>query len=565
MKLKTKLILLAAVPLTGLAVTVAALYLRANEVAAAVHLTTTESAVFSDAARNLQLNVIQVQQFFSDVSATRGLDGLDDGFKNAATQRDKFLNGLKRFSEMYEREHDAANLKQVANLEKNFTSYYESGFAMATVYVKDGPAAGNKLMAAFDKTATCLTTEIESFVQQQTDELKSSLTAVESSSHKTALVVLCGGLVLTIGTVLLAFYSIRSIIGPLQKIADQVGENAASVSASAGELSSASQTVAEGASEQAASLEETSASLEEISGMTKRNAENATNGAQLGKQARESANAGLSRIDDLSRTLDSIKFAVAEMQSAVAETQSSSHEISKIIKTIDEIAFQTNLLALNAAVEAARAGESGAGFAVVADEVRALAQRSAQAARDTAEKIEVAVKRSELGGVASTKVVQSLGEVETTAQSIQQVFTGIVTQIKSLDGVIAEIAAASKEQNQGISEVNMAVSQMDKVTQSNAAAAEENAASAATLNSQSNRLLEAVSNLHGVIEGQSPAAPGSDSGTPAFGKRFQTGVSKNLPRNRDVAQAAIGNLPRTKDTQSLKNASEAKIGEFQNF
>jgi methyl-accepting chemotaxis protein len=145
--------------------------------------------------------------------------------------------------------------------------------------------------------------------------------------------------------------------------------------------------------------------------------------------------------------LNTIKTAVAEMQSAVAETQSSSQEISKIIRTIDEIAFQTNLLALNAAVEAARAGEAGAGFAVVADEVRALAQRSAQAAKDTADKIEVAVKRSELGGVASTKVVKSLTEVETTAQSIQQVFNGIVTQIKALDEVIAEIAAASKEQS----------------------------------------------------------------------------------------------------------------------
>ena len=130
----------------------------------------------------------------------------------------------------------------------------------------------------------------------------------------------------------------------------------------------------------------------------------------------------------------------------MTETQASNQEISKIIKTIDEIAFQTNLLALNAAVEAARAGEAGMGFAVVADEVRSLAQRSAQTAKDTANKIEIAVTRSQLGGIASTKVVKSLSEVEVTAAHIQQVFSGIANQIKSLDEVVAEIAAASKEQ-----------------------------------------------------------------------------------------------------------------------
>lgn len=280
----------------------------------------------------------------------------------------------------------------------------------------------------------------------------------------------------------------------------QVGDEVVGASKA---FSVSSQTVAEGASEQAASLEETSASLEEIASMTKRNSENATNAANLGRQSRESADAGLARIAELGATLNTIKSAVGEMQAAVSEMQTSSQQVAKIIKTIDEIAFQTNLLALNAAVEAARAGEAGMGFAVVADEVRALAQRSAQAAKDTSEKIEAAVKRSELGGVASSKVVKSLTEVETTAQSIQQVFNGIVGQIKSLDDVIAEIAAASKEQSQGVGEVNLAVSQMDKVTQSNAAAAEENAAAANEMNGQARTLQEAASRLEAVVSGAS--------------------------------------------------------------
>jgi methyl-accepting chemotaxis protein len=213
----------------------------------------------------------------------------------------------------------------------------------------------------------------------------------------------------------------------------------------------------------------------------------------------------------MGQTMTTVKGAVGEMESAVSEMQSSSQEIAKIIKTIDEIAFQTNLLALNAAVEAARAGEAGAGFAVVADEVRSLAQRSAQAAKDTSEKIEAAVKRSALGGVASKKVVSSLSEIEGSARNIEQVFNGIVNQIKSLDEIVGEISAASKEQSQGIAEVNSAVGQMDRVTQSNAAAAEENASAAEELNAQVGSLQEITSQLQTMVSGTVEAVASAPS------------------------------------------------------
>lgn len=564
MKLKTKLILLAAIPLLGLAAVIATFYLRTSALETAVHLTTTESSVYAALAHEMQVNVIQVQQFLQDVSATRATDGLDTGFKEAAAQKAEFLERAKKFADQYERENDAASLKQINALVADFNAYFEAGSTMAAAYVKDGPAGGNKQMADFDKVATRIQEGLEVFVKQQTDEFDNALNDVEKSSHKTAMAVLFGGLILTVGTISFAFFSIRSITKSLRSIAGQVTENTSCVSASSAELSSASQIVAEGASEQAASLEETSASLEEIASMTKRNAENAANGSSLGKQTRESAATGLTRISELSRTLDSIKVAVAEMQSAVAESQTSSQEISKIIKTIDEIAFQTNLLALNAAVEAARAGEAGAGFAVVADEVRALAQRSAQAARDTSDKIEVAVKRSELGGIASSKVGKSLTEVESSAQSIQQVFTGIVNQIKALDEVIAQVASASHEQTQGINEVNMAVSQMDKVTQSNAAAAEENAASASTLNSQSSHLLKAVNALEALIEGQgsTPARQGSAQGA-GYAKSPRS--SNRMAKDRDVAGGFMDQDATTDSTENRKMSNESFVGQVGGF
>ncbi len=294
---------------------------------------------------------------------------------------------------------------------------------------------------------------------------------------------------------------IHGVARVLRDVTGQLSGGAAQTQSAAHEVASASQSLAEGASEQAASLEETSASLEEIAAMTKRNADNAASSHTLSNQARESAVTGLERISEMGRTLTTVKSAVGEMETAVGDMQSSSQEIAKIIKTIDEIAFQTNLLALNAAVEAARAGEAGAGFAVVADEVRSLAQRSAQAAKDTSEKIEAAVKRSALGGAASQKVVSSLGEIENNAHNLEQVFNGIVRQVKSLDDVIAEIATATKEQSQGISEVNAAVSQMDKVTQSNASAAEENASAAEEMNAQVGALQDIVQRLQKLISG----------------------------------------------------------------
>ena len=308
----------------------------------------------------------------------------------------------------------------------------------------------------------------------------------------------------------------KSISKPLIKGITSIRQVGTEVSGAAREFSISSHTTAEGASEQAASLEETSASLEEISAMTKRNSDNAASSKALSQQARDSAANGLQRISELGNTLTAVKGAVREMESAVSEMQSSSQEIAKIIRTIDEIAFQTNLLALNAAVEAARAGEAGAGFAVVADEVRSLAQRSSQAAKDTSEKIEAAVKRSALGGTASKKVVYSLGEIEGSAKNIEQVFNGIVTQIHSLDEVVGEISSASKEQSQGISEVNMAVSQMDKVTQSNAASAEENASAAEELNAQVNSLQNIVVQLQAFVSGEAkPASPTAEAAAPA--------------------------------------------------
>lgn len=265
----------------------------------------------------------------------------------------------------------------------------------------------------------------------------------------------------------LSLLSVKSIKRALTQVSTVVSQGTELVRVASGQVSASSQSLAEGASEQAASIEETSSSLEEMSSMTKRNAESARQAKELANQTRKAADTGASNMAAMNTAMEAIKNA--------------SGEIAKIIKTIDEIAFQTNILALNAAVEAARAGEAGMGFAVVAEEVRNLAQRSAQAARETADKIEGAISKTAQGVEISAKVASGLSD--------------IVTKIRKVDELVAEVASASTEQSQGIDQINVAVSQMDKVTQSNAANAEESAAASQELNAQAETLNSAVRDL----------------------------------------------------------------------
>ncbi|MDD9942503.1 MAG: methyl-accepting chemotaxis protein [Myxococcales bacterium] len=239
-----------------------------------------------------------------------------------------------------------------------------------------------------------------------------------------------------------------------------VGQTADQVKAASTQISSGSQSLSQATNEQASSLEQVSSTIEEVSSMTEQNASNANEAKGLADAARGGALGGKKSMDNLS--------------DAIARIKGSSDQTAKIVKTIDEIAFQTNLLALNAAVEAARAGDAGKGFAVVAEEVRSLAQRSAEAAKNTAELIEGSVKNADSGVRLSEEVAQQLDE--------------IVTGSTKVNDIVAEIAAASNEQAKGIGQINQAIGQINKVTQQNAANSEQSASAAEELAAQAGQL-----------------------------------------------------------------------------
>ena len=274
----------------------------------------------------------------------------------------------------------------------------------------------------------------------------------------------------------------RALRGMTERLNDIIGQiNAASeqIDSGSGQVSDSAQDLSQGATQQASAIEEIGASLSELAGRTQENADNAATANQLASTAREAAHGGSAQMQ--------------QMVSAMQEINASGQNISKIIKTIDEIAFQTNLLALNAAVEAARAGQHGKGFAVVAEEVRNLAARSAKAARETADLIEGSVQKGENGTDIANR----------TAAALEEIVAGIG---KTAD-LVGEIAASSKEQSEGLAQVNNGISQIDEVTQRNTAGAEESAAAAEELSSQSAHMRQLLQQFKLRGQGQPSTRP----------------------------------------------------------
>jgi len=269
-----------------------------------------------------------------------------------------------------------------------------------------------------------------------------------------------------------SFFMIRDVSRSLRGMASELRIGAQQVASASSQVASSAQQLSQGSTEQAASLEETSASMEEMASMTRKNAENSRSAAD--KMAETASHVG--RADS----------ALHELVATMSGIRESSGKVTKIIKTIDEIAFQTNILALNAAVEAARAGEAGMGFAVVADEVRNLAQRSAQAAKDTATLIEESASNAQAGGVKVEAVVQAINAIAESSAVVK--------------GLIDEVSTASQQQAQGFDQVTQAITQMEKVTQTTAASAEESAAASEELNAQAEQSMTVVTSLEILVD-----------------------------------------------------------------
>ena len=283
-------------------------------------------------------------------------------------------------------------------------------------------------------------------------------------------------LTLAIGLAIVALFMLtvtRHVVTRLRSTAAIIESEAANTLNSSVSMSTSGKTLADSSAAIATSLQQTSHSLGKMAAETKRNAEIAGSAREFANHARAAAEKGTADLHVLSRALDNIKV--------------SGDSISKIIKTIDEIAFQTNILALNAAVEAARAGEAGLGFAVVADEVRNLARRCAEASKETGQLIHESVSKTNSGVEIGRQVAKN--------------FDDIAEKIRRMDDFASEIAVISRSQNDGFLQINAAVSQIDSATQNNTAGVQQSAWASRELNGRAAVLQEAVENLKRLIEG----------------------------------------------------------------
>jgi methyl-accepting chemotaxis protein/methyl-accepting chemotaxis protein-1 (serine sensor receptor) len=318
---------------------------------------------------------------------------------------------------------------------------------------------GGKIVAAFDA------------IVRQKSLTDDRLSAEAMGMRQTAKIVLLLGLLGCAGMGIAVSYAMRRATGKLQRTAAELGQAASQVAGAASQVSSASTALAQGASQQAASLEETSASIAEVSSRAGKNTELSRTAAGLVTQSQQ-------RFEQTNQSLEQTVVAMDEIHAQ-------SGKISKIIRAIDEIAFQTNILALNAAVEAARAGEAGMGFAVVADEVRNLAQRSAQAAKDTAALIEESIAKSNDGK----------SKVDQVAAAIH----GIIGESTKVKALVDEVSTGGALQAQGTDQISKAIAQIEQVTQQTAANAEQGAAAAEELTAQSGALKEIMGRLTDLV------------------------------------------------------------------
>ena len=441
-----------------------------------------------------------------------------DKLNSRVSEIDKILS---KMSGIYASAGDIASIADIKDQVLNYQSAFGS-WAKGFFKQKKNVSEMNDIVNNF--LAKC--NEVN---KKQNDSMQSAIRLANSIIITGALIALLAGIV---ASVLIS----RSIAKPLNKISEMLWAGADQTTSACGQVSGASQSLAQGASEQAATIEEASASIEEMSSMTKQNAANAAEANSIASIALDSANTG--------------SQAMGRMTSAIADIKNSSDETAKIIKTIDDIAFQTNLLALNAAVEAARAGEAGKGFAVVAEEVRNLAQRSAEAAKTTSQLIEESVQNSERGVTISSEVADALSEIASNNGKVSDLIT--------------EIAAASKEQAQGIDQINTAVSQMDQVTQSNAANAEETAAAAEEMDAQAEELKRQVDQLRVIVNGcknhsaQLAQTQLDYSPNPRKAKRKSAGI----PNQMRKASTAKNTAKQTQAALEIPFDDDANLSEF---
>ncbi len=484
---------------------------------------------FAILAQDMVYDVVQVQQFLTDVSATHE----PDGYKDAEEAAKRFMAGADKFEALYRSRNDAASLKFMEGLKGDFNAYYDLGKKMANAYVTEGVESGNVIMKDFDTASESLAGKALKFKEAQIAEanvLARQMVASMESSRLVLLAIGCGALLVTMLMSLVVTRSItnpiteavaiagtiargdltvaivpnskdepgrlleamRDMVKTLKEMVSETAHVSAAITSSAEQLTATSSGIASGAEEVASQAGTVATASEEMSYTSADIARNCTMAADASRQTSESATAGAKVVNESIAGMDLVAERVRQTAKTVEALGTRSQQIGNIVGTIEDIADQTNLLALNAAIEAARAGEQGRGFAVVADEVRALAERTTKATREIGEMIK-AIQQETKNAV--TAMEEGVREVERGAESSQRsgrALGDILDRINEVSMQINQIATAAEEQTATTNEVTKSVLEITNVVQQSARGAEETAGAASYLAKDARQLQNLV-------------------------------------------------------------------------
>lgn len=484
-------------------------------------------------AADMKLCVVQVQQWLTDISATRGAEGFDDGFAEAENYAVRFREVLGKFRKTYQDKGDQAGLTKVAAIEKDFEEYYRVGKQMANAYIQFGPEQGNVMMGKFDPFAAKLSEHVGKFVKEQMSSLHLSQEAIVGDSRSSiniAIAILILSVVVGMGVAVVLGRSvsdrIKNVVSSIvdaeknsdlrneisvdskdeifdmaesfnnfskkmRHIVQDLSEKSSLLASTSAEISATSEETAAGSVEQARQCDSVSAATEEMTATAAEMAQNAHHASELTKTTNETAESGEKIMHEAIEGINKISKWVSQSSDTMVQLGESSEKIGQVISVIDDIADQTNLLALNAAIEAARAGEQGRGFAVVADEVRKLAERTQHATKEIAETIESIQTETNLAVNAMGEGTKEVNKGVEKAYQAEGALKEIAGKIKETSDEVDRLATAIEQQSAASSEISLSVENINNSAKEFSSGSQQSAQAAADLD----RLAEEMNQL----------------------------------------------------------------------